>query len=351
MKINVRAKNRANSARIVRGFVGAYVTGALTFRVTVETFRKCVIGCQRLVRQWIACQRARALVVGRVFRRIGARVVRLEVERATGGGKTAEAAAAVGRNGEHVGSSAAGAAERRRDGQRRTSNAAVAASSRGSRRRSNAPGAVAVGKGAAAGAAAGAAGTAGAAAAAAAAAESDEVRSAAAAAQKYEQLSRFLLHTEAEVLKIESEMGGKEAARDRSKASRDLARRRNAAVLYGGARDALISATIARCRAAHIDANREAFNHSKAIFGSDDLVQTANLTMDDILHPAGFEAVLRAKKDAMAKPVWPPLTLYAKLNTDPAFKLAVQQAVKKALDDYEEVRRPASRPASQQPAS
>ena len=68
---------------------------------------------------------------------------------------------------------------------------------------------------------------------------------------------------------------------------------------------------------------------------------------DDILHPAGFEAVLRAKKEAMAKPVWPPLTLYAKLNTDPAFKLAVQTAVKTALDDYEEVRRPASQPAGQ----
>ena len=49
----------------------------------------------------------------------------------------------------------------------------------------------------------------------------------------------------------------------------------------------------------------------------------------------------------MAKPVWPPLTLYAKLNTDPAFKLAVQTAVKTALDDYEEVRRPASQPADQ----
>ena len=109
-------------------------------------------------------------------------------------------------------------------------------------------------------------------------------------------------------------------------------------MLYGGARDELLRTTIARCRAAHLDAHRDTYNHDKAVFHSDDLVQTVNLTMADILNPQGFEAVLKAKKDAMTKPEWPPLMMYAQLMDDPAFKLAVQQTVKKALDDYEEER-------------
>ena len=132
--------------------------------------------------------------------------------------------------------------------------------------------------------------------------------------------------------------GGGGGGDDRSQAARDLARRRDATVLYGGARDELLRATIARYRAAHLAAHRDAYNHDKAVFHSDDLVQTVNLTMADVLNPQGFEAVLKAKKEAMTKPLWPPLMIYVQLAEDPAFTLAVQQTVKKALDDYEEER-------------
>ena len=207
LKLQVRSKRRANSANAARRFVQCYITRAVLFRITVQTFRKRVLTGQRLARSWLACQAARRAVLCRLWKRIGMRKIeqiiakrgterRRSLDRSKQDQDAQDAAAVARRRGAKEG---AGAEDRPFD-------------------------------------------------------------------HKYSNFQRFLRQTMQEIDQADSTAND---SPERKAALKGLRRRRNSVVLFGHARDVLIADALKRWRRVHVAKHAVEHNSNKRIYDAD----------------------------------------------------------------------------------
>jgi hypothetical protein len=66
--LKLRCKRRRKQSKLLRKFCNDYATRWV--QLMVYNFRRCVVKCQRLIRQWLACKRARIYVLSLMWDRV-----------------------------------------------------------------------------------------------------------------------------------------------------------------------------------------------------------------------------------------------------------------------------------------
>lgn len=66
--LKIKCKRRLRKAQLLRKFANDYASRWV--QQMVYNFRRCVVKCQRLIRQWLACKHARILTLSKIWDKV-----------------------------------------------------------------------------------------------------------------------------------------------------------------------------------------------------------------------------------------------------------------------------------------
>eukprot|EP00937_MAST-01D_sp_MAST-1D-sp2_P004167 g4167.t1 len=305
LKLGVKAKRRQNSGNMARWYLRTYLSDALLFRKTIQSFRVSVSAAQTCARSWLACQAARRRTLMRLWRRVGTAKIRAilhqrKANRQTSIEKYKEKRASPERGKRGLPGGGGGGEDEDGGG----------------------------GTGADAGVG-GADGDGG---------GGEATRGGGGA-------HPCARSTMVELEDFEERQNRAIEGRERKDALRALRRKRNSVVLLGDQQSETITQALAKYRRAHVQQHSVEFNGRMRMFESAQVGPGGGVrpgavfTAEDVRASGGVLGLLSGNdgqdSSGLVRPKWPPLLMYAALLRDPAFVETVERSVEEQLDLYE----------------